>query len=75
LNKKDIENIIIKIDKENKAYSKKSLLDPLVFSGGIIGRQKEAEQLVRFLLGYKQGLVVPLVSVYGSTKSNCINLI
>ncbi|MDR3782818.1 MAG: AAA family ATPase [Candidatus Nitrosotalea sp.] len=75
MNKKDIENIISKIQKENKAYSKKSLLDPMVFSGGVIGRQNEAEQFIRFLLGYKQGFVVPLISVYGRSGAGKSTLV
>jgi cell division control protein 6 len=41
----------------------------LTLPSQIIGREKRAKELVRFLLGYKHGLVVPFVSVYGRSGS------
>jgi cell division control protein 6 len=69
MNKKDIESIISKIEKEDSIFAKKAILDPLSFPSKIIGREKQLEQLVRYLIGYKQGYVVPFVSVYGRSGS------
>lgn len=69
MNKEDIDGIISKIEKEDSIFAKKALLDSLSFPGKIIGRKKQAEELIRFLLGYKQGYVVPFVSIYGRSGS------
>jgi len=44
-------------------------LDNLSLPSQIIGRESKAKELVRFLLGYKKGLAVPFVSVYGRSGS------
>lgn len=69
MNKQDIGKMISKVSKENSLFAKKAALDSLFFPQKILGRQKQAEQLVRYLLGYKQGYVVPYVSVYGRSGS------
>lgn len=61
--------MISKIEKEDSIFAKKASLDSLSFPSNIIGRKKEAEQMVRYLLDYKQGYVVPYVSVYGRSGS------
>jgi len=48
---------------------KRTFLDNLTLPSKIIGRETQAKELIRFLLGYKQGLVVPFVSVYGRSGS------
>lgn len=65
----DISAMISKIEKEQKIFSQKAYLDPLAPPQKIIGRKKQAEQLLRLLLSYKQGFVVPFVSVYGRSGS------
>ena len=82
MNKKDVSDIASKIEQEESIFAKKSFLDPLLFPGKIIGRTRQAEEIIRMLLGYKQGFVVPFVSVYGrsgsgksvTTKFVCENL-
>ena len=82
MNKKDVSDIASKIEREESIFAKKSFLDPLLFPGKIIGRTRQAEEMIRLLLGYKQGFVVPFVSVYGrsgsgksvTTKFVCENL-
>jgi len=69
LDKKEIDSIISKIEQEGSIFAKKASLDSLSFTSKIIGRKNEAEKLVRYLLGYKQGYVVPYVSVYGRSGS------
>ncbi len=44
-------------------------MDTLSFPPNIVGREKKTEELARLLLGYKQGYVVPLISVYGRSGS------
>jgi archaeal cell division control protein 6 len=69
LNKKEINSIISKIEQESSIFAKKASLDSLSFPSRIIGRKDQAEKLIRYLLGYKQGYVVPYVSVYGRSGS------
>jgi cell division control protein 6 len=69
LNKKEISNIISKIEQEGSIFAKKASLDSLSFPSKIIGRKDQTEKLIRYLLDYKQGYVVPYVSVYGRSGS------
>ncbi|MGB9003240.1 MAG: AAA family ATPase [Nitrosotalea sp.] len=62
-------DIVAKIEQENAIFAKKSALDSFPLPSKILGREKQIEQLVRFLLGYKYSLVVPFVSVYGRSGS------
>jgi archaeal cell division control protein 6 len=50
-------------------YANRTLLDSLTLPSQIMGRENKAKELLRFLLGYKQGLVVPFVSVFGRSGS------
>ncbi len=65
----DLAKIVSQIQKEDAFFSKKANLDPLSLPTKIIGRKKQAEELVRCLLEYKHGFVVPLISIYGRSGS------
>ncbi|MBI3640301.1 MAG: AAA family ATPase [Thaumarchaeota archaeon] len=65
----ELEKIIHKVESKEKFFKKKSLLDTLSYPDKILGREKQTEELVTYLLGYKTGLVVPLISIYGRTGS------
>ena len=69
MNKKILGGIVKKVEQQEKVFNKKSFLDTLSYSEEIIGREKQVEELVANLLGYKKGFVVPLVSVYGRSGS------
>ncbi len=69
MDKKILGEIVKRVEQREKLFKKKSLLDTLSYSEEIIGREKQTEQLVGFLLGYKKGFVVPLISVYGRSGS------
>jgi cell division control protein 6 len=69
VDKQDLKRIYAEVEKENLLFANKTFLDNLTLPSQIIGREKKAKELVRFLLGYKQGLVVPFVSVYGRSGS------
>jgi cell division control protein 6 len=69
VDKQDLKRISTEVEKENLLFANKTFLDSLTLPSKIIGREKKAKELVRFLLGYKQGLVVPFVSVYGRSGS------
>jgi archaeal cell division control protein 6 len=69
VDKQDLKRISTEVAKENELFANKTFLDNLTLPSPIIGREKRAKELVRFLLGYKQGLVVPFVSVYGRSGS------
>jgi cell division control protein 6 len=69
VDKQDLQRISAEVEKENLLFANKTFLDNLTLPSQIIGREKKAKELVRFLLGYKHGLVVPFVSVYGRSGS------
>src|SRR5918999_5811802 len=69
MDKQELKRISAELEKENELFANKTFLDNLTLPSQIIGREKRAKELVRFLLGYKQGLVVPFVSVYGRSGS------
>ena len=69
MDKQDLRRIYAEVEKENLLFANKNFLDNLTLPSQIIGRERKAKELVRFLLGYKQGLVVPFVSVYGRSGS------
>jgi len=51
-----------------KYFTKKEYFDPLTLPSNIIGRRKQAERLVRQIHGLGEGLLVPLISVYGKKR-------
>lgn len=69
MNKGEFAKILQKVEKEDEIFSKKATFDTSIYSGQIIGREKQVEELVRYLVSYKRGFVVPLVSVYGRSGS------
>jgi cell division control protein 6 len=69
VDKQDLKRISAEVEKENLLFANKTFLDNLTLPSQIIGRERKAKELVRFLLGYKKGLVVPFVSVYGRSGS------
>lgn len=69
LTKRAIEYIRRDIAKQNSVFSDKRYLDSLFLPSNIIGRRKQAEQLLRHVESLKQGFVVPQISVYGRSGS------
>jgi cell division control protein 6 len=69
LTKKEIDSIRKKIAKQNSVFSDKKYLDSLFLPSNIIGRRKQAEQLLKHIESLKQGFVVPQISVYGRSGS------
>jgi archaeal cell division control protein 6 len=69
VDKQDLKRISAELEKENVLFANKTYLDNLTLPSKILGRERETKELVRFLLGYKQGLVVPFISVYGRSGS------
>jgi cell division control protein 6 len=69
VDKEALKRITAEVEKENLLFANKAFLDNLILPSQIIGREKRAKELVRFLLGYKHGLVVPFISVYGRSGS------
>jgi cell division control protein 6 len=69
VDKQDVKRIFAEVEKENLLFANKTFLDNLTLPSKIIGRERKAKELIRFLLGYKQGVVVPFVSVYGRSGS------
>jgi cell division control protein 6 len=69
VDKEVLKRISAEVEKENLLFANKTFLDNLTLPSQIIGREGKAKELVRFLLGYKRGLVVPFISVYGRSGS------
>ncbi|MGI0047070.1 MAG: Cdc6/Cdc18 family protein [Nitrosotalea sp.] len=64
-----IQELISKIAQENSNFKNKKLLDVLTFPPKIIGREKQIEQLVRYLIESKKGFVVPFITIHGRSGS------
>jgi archaeal cell division control protein 6 len=75
MDKQELKRISAEVERENELFANKTFLDNLTLPSQIIGREKRSKDLVRFLLGYKQGLVVPFVSVYGRSGSGKSTLV
>ena len=69
MDKRELEKIVGDVRAQNSIFSDKSFLDNLSVPNSIIGRESESRKLVKFLLSYEKGLVVPLVSIYGRSGS------
>ncbi|WP_428325978.1 Cdc6/Cdc18 family protein [Nitrosopumilus sp.] len=69
MDKKELKKIVGDVRKQNSIFSDKSYLDNLSTPESIIGRESESKKLVKFLLSFEKGLVVPLISVYGRSGS------
>ena len=73
--KMDIRNIVKSIQREPKIFKNKAELDHYLIPSDIIGRQNKAKELLRFLLGYKKGYGLNVVSVYGRSGSGKSSLV
>ncbi len=69
LTRKTITSIRKDLAKQNSVFSNKKYLDSLFLPSNIIGRKKQAEQLLKHIESLKQGFVVPQISVYGRSGS------
>lgn len=65
LDSEKIAEIRKKLQKQNSIFKDKRYLDSLFLPSKIIGRAKQAEQLIQYINSLKQGLLVPVISVYG----------
>ena len=68
VDKSDIERMVAEVDRENSLFADKSPLDPFRPASEIVGREREAKELVRALAGGR-GFAAPFVSVYGRSGS------
>ncbi len=77
MDRSELESIMKKVEKESAIFSKKSSLNTLsaALPERIIGRKSQTEQLVRHLLGYKQGHIVPVISIYGRSGTGKSTLV
>lgn len=71
----ELDSIISKVQKEKKAFVKKSALDTSNQPKKIVSRVNEVEKIVRYVLDYKQQQVVPLVSIYGRSGTGKSTLV
>src|SRR3989338_4738377 len=71
----ELDDIINKVGKEKKAFFKKNALDTSTPPSNIVSRTNELQEMARYLLDYKQGRVVPLVSIYGRSGTGKSTLV
>jgi len=65
LSPEKIAQIRKRIQKQNSIFKDKRYLDSLFLPSKILGRQKQAEQLIQYIDSLKEGLLVPAISIYG----------
>jgi len=70
-----LDKIINKVNQEKKEYARKSAFDTSILPSKIVSRKTEVEQIVRYLWGYKDGHVVPLVSIFGRSGTGKSTLV
>ncbi len=71
----ELDKIINKVAKEEKIFKKKSALDTSNPPLKLVSRVNEVEKIVRYIHDYKQGHVVPLVSIYGRSGTGKSTLV
>src|SRR3989338_1156124 len=71
----ELDDIIKKIEKEKKAFSNKAALDTSNQPLQIVSRTNEVEKIIGYIIDYKQGQVVPLVSIYGRSGTGKSTLV
>ena len=67
LSKQEIQKIRQRIEKSDSVFSEKRYLESLGSPNSIIGRQNEAEELVKLLHPSRDGFSLPFVSVFGKS--------
>jgi len=65
LSPEKIAQIRKRIQKQNSIFKEKRYLDSLYLPSKIMGREKQAEQLIQHFNSINEGLLVPVISVYG----------
>lgn len=70
-----LDKIIDKVNTEQKDSPSKSAFDTSVLPSKMIARTTEVEKIVRYLFGYKDGHVVPLVSIFGRSGTGKSTLV
>ncbi|GDY15989.1 cell division control protein Cdc6 [Nitrosopumilaceae archaeon] len=71
----ELDDIINKVEKEKKAFSNKAALDTSNQPLQIVSRTNEVEKIIGYVLDYKQGQVVPLLSIYGRSGTGKSTLV
>lgn len=71
----ELDAIISIVEREKKAFLKKDALDTSNQPLRIVSRTEEVMKIARFVLDYKQGYVVPLVSIYGRSGTGKSTLV
>lgn len=70
-----LQDISASIQEQEKIFKNRSLLDPSSGLRKIVGREKQAEELVRYIMAYKKNYVVPFISIYGRSGSGKSTLV
>lgn len=77
MDKSQLDAIIAKTEEENALFSNKASLGTIsgTIPESLVGRTSQTEEIVKYLLGYRQGHVVPLISIYGRSGTGKSTLV
>lgn len=75
MDKKFLLRITADMQEHEKIYKNRSLLDPSSGLQEIVGREKQATDLMHYLMAYKKNYVVPFVSIFGRSGSGKSTLV
>ena len=70
-----LQKAAIAIQEKEKIFKNRSLLDPSAGVQEIVGREKQAEELVRYIIAYKKNYIVPFLSIFGRSGSGKSTLV
>lgn len=70
-----LQTVSTAIQEQEKIFKNRAFLDPSSGVQEIVGREKQAEELVRHLIAYKKNYVVPFLSIYGRSGSGKSTLV
>src|SRR5579883_1294753 len=71
----DIQKILGDMQNQEKMFLDKSMLDGNASPPNIVGREKETQEFIRHIMGYKKNYIVPLISIYGRSGSGKSTLV
>ena len=75
MKKQDLMQIVEHISRQKPVFKEKAVFDSQIYPEHISGRTTQTTQLANYLLGYKQGYVVPLISIHGRSGSGKSTLV
>jgi archaeal cell division control protein 6 len=75
MDKKFLLQITTEMQEHEKIYKNRSFLDPSFDLQEIVGREKQATDLMHYLMTFRKNYVVPFISIYGRSGSGKSTLV